>query len=224
MKFSEQIHQAIEPVWQRCYEHPFLRELSDGTLPVDKLKFYILQDNQYLDAFLDLHKYLATKMPNADMAKPLLAGTTSVDGEIEKRQQIVDSLQVTDEMVKETAIAPTALAYINHMYRQAYFVSPAAGVASLLPCYWSYAECFKKMADQGPHTTPTYQAFIDIYASDSFQQGSANLVSLVDQLAEKGDETTRKQMKWAFDLSSDYELMYWQMCYEGEQWPHQRFC
>lgn len=30
-------------------------------------------------------------------------------------------------------------------------------------------------------------------------------------------------MQTAFNLSSDYELMYWEMCYNHEQWPHQCF-
>lgn len=223
MKFSEQIHAAIEPVWQRCYEHPFLRGLANGTLPTDKFKFYLLQDNQYLDAFIKLHQALAKKMPTKEMAAPLLEALKPGDNEIDKRQKIVDAVHITDSQVSSTELAPVATAYINHMYYQAYFVSPSAGVASLLPCYWSYAECFKKMAEAGPHTTSAYQAFIDLYAADDFQTGSANLVKLVDQLANQGNEETRQQMKHAFDLSSDYELMYWQMSFDREQWPHQRF-
>lgn len=223
MKFSDSIHAEIEPVWQRCYEHPFLRELANGTLPIDKFQFYLLQDNQYLEAFVDLHKALAKKMPTPEMAEPLIAVLQPGDNELDNRQAIVDEVQVTDEQVKNTPLAPVATAYIDHMYYQSYFVNPSAGVASLLPCYWSYAECFKKMAESGPRTTKTYQAFIDLYASESFQTGSANLVKLVDKLAEQADEHTRQQMQHAFNLSSDYELMYWQMSYDRQQWPHEQF-
>lgn len=223
LKFSEQIHAAIEPVWQRCYEHTFLRGLANGTLPIDKFQFYILQDNQYLEAFINLHKALADKMPTKEMAEPLLKVLEPGNNEIVNRRKVVDAVKITDDQVASTTLAPVATAYINHMYYQAYFVSPSAGVASLLPCYWSYAECFKRMAEAGPHTTPTYQAFINLYTSDHFQTGSANLVKLVDQLAERGDDQTRRQMQHAFNLSSDYELMYWSMAYDRQQWPHQRF-
>lgn len=223
MKFSGQIHQAIEPVWERCYEHPFLRELADGSLPIDKFQFYILQDNQYLNAFVDLHQTLAKQMPNEKMAAPLIDILKPEDSELENRKKVADAVHVTDEAVKAAPLAPTATAYINHMYYQATFVSPEAGVASLLPCYWSYAECFKRMNESFHSTTDIYQAFIDLYADPVFQRGSANLIRLVDELADKADEKTKQQMQHAFNLSSDYELMYWGMCYDREQWPHQRF-
>lgn len=223
MKFSQQLHQEIKPVWERCYEHPFLRELADGSLPLDKFQFYLLQDNQYLDAFDELHQFLAQKMPTTAMAGSLMAALNPESSELENRESVAEMVGVTDEAIKRTPLAPTATAYINHMYYQSYFVSPEAGVASLLPCYWSYAECFKRMDESIHQTAAAYQAFIDQYADPLFQQSSEILISLVDQLADQADEKTKKQMQMAFDLSSDYELMYWKMCYDREQWPHQQF-
>lgn len=223
MKFSQQLHQEIKPVWERCYEHPFLRELADGSLPLDKFQFYLLQDNQYLDAFDELHQFLAQKMPTTAMAESLMAALNPESSELENRESVAEMVGVTDEAIKRTPLAPTATAYINHMYYQSYFVSPEAGVASLLPCYWSYAECFKRMDEPIHQATAAYQAFIDQYADPLFQQSSEILISLVDQLADQADEKTKKQMQTAFDLSSDYELMYWKMCYDREQWPHQQF-
>lgn len=223
MKFSKQLYQEIKPVWERCYEHPFLRELANGSLPLDKFQFYLLQDNQYLDAFDELHQFLAQKMPTPAMAESLMAALNPESSELENRQNVAEMVGVTDKAVEMTPLAPTATAYINHMYYQSYFVSPEAGVASLLPCYWSYAECFKRMNESAPQTTDTYQAFIDQYADPLFQQSSEILIALLDQLADQADEKTKRQMQTAFNRSSDYELMYWEMCYEREQWPHQQF-
>lgn len=223
MKFSKQLRQEIKPVWERCYEHPFLRELANGNLPLDKFQFYLLQDNKYLDAFDELHQFLSQKMPTPAMAKSLMMALNPESSEIKNRQNVAEMVGITDESVERTPLAPTTTAYINHMYYQSYFVSPEAGVASLLPCYWSYAECFKRMNDSVHQTTDIYQTFIDQYAAPLFQRSSEILIALVDQLADQADEKTKKQMQMAFKISSDYEFMYWGMCYDREQWPHQQF-
>lgn len=176
-----------------------------------------------MNAFAKLHHTLAKKMPTPEMTAILIDVFNPEDNEIKERQNVAEMVNVTDKSVAVTPLAPTTTAYINHMYYQTYFVSPEAGVASLLPCYWSYAECFKRMNESIHHTTATYQAFIDQYAGPTFQQSNAKLIGLIDNLAEQADVETKKQMQTAFNLSSDYELMYWEMCYNHEQWPHQRF-
>lgn len=122
---------------------------------------------------------LAKKMPTTEMTAILIDVLNPEDNEIKERQNVAEMVNVTDRSVAVTPLAPTTTAYINHMYYQTYFVSPEAGVASLLPCYWSYAECFKRH-----HNRATYQAFIDQYASSTFQQSNAKLIGLIDNLAE----------------------------------------
>ena len=38
-------------VWDAILEHPFVKELGAGTLPIDKFTYYIKQDYQYLIEF-----------------------------------------------------------------------------------------------------------------------------------------------------------------------------
>lgn len=223
MKFSEKIHAITQPVWDRFYEHPFMRELANGTLPIDKFQMYLLQDTQYTEQFMHLHQVLSEKMPNQKMAAPLLKMVAPGHNENYYRRHIFEAAHITDKLVSETPLAPTTTAYINHMYYQTYFVSPAAGVASLLPCYWLYVTSFKEMADKNPQTSKLYNDFINFCGSDYLRQCSDDMIALFDQLADQTDDNGRKQMQHAFELSADYELMYWDMCYKRELWPHQRY-
>ncbi|NOD67198.1 MULTISPECIES: TenA family protein [unclassified Ruegeria] len=40
--------------WQAATTHAFTRELSDGTLPEDKMRWYLQQDYQFVDGFVRL--------------------------------------------------------------------------------------------------------------------------------------------------------------------------
>ena len=46
--FSEQLKNESEPIWQRIFDRPFLKEIKEGTLPEETFRFYLLQDYLYL--------------------------------------------------------------------------------------------------------------------------------------------------------------------------------
>ena len=76
MTFSAQIRQAVEPIWAASMEHPFVKGIGDGTLPLENFRFYIQQDSYYLTRFAKILALGAAKAPDiattnqfADFAK-----------------------------------------------------------------------------------------------------------------------------------------------------------
>lgn len=63
MKFSENLYKNVEGIWNSYYEHPFIKGIGDGTLDVEKFKFYMIQDYIYL---LDYAKVYALGIVKAD--------------------------------------------------------------------------------------------------------------------------------------------------------------
>ncbi|KAA2284799.1 thiaminase II, partial [Clostridioides difficile] len=48
LTISERLYQAAQPVWKECLEHPFVKGIGDGSLPVEQFRYYLLQDYLYL--------------------------------------------------------------------------------------------------------------------------------------------------------------------------------
>ncbi len=48
MSFSEDIERTALPVRQAILAHPFITGVGGGTLPVDRFKYFIMQDYVYL--------------------------------------------------------------------------------------------------------------------------------------------------------------------------------
>ncbi|HAV52432.1 MAG TPA: thiaminase II, partial [Leuconostoc mesenteroides] len=48
MVFSQEILTELSDVWQANLKHPFVQEIGEGTLPVEKFKYYMIQDYVYL--------------------------------------------------------------------------------------------------------------------------------------------------------------------------------
>ena len=44
MTFTQELRHKHYDLWHRMVTHPFVMEMGDGTLPVEKFRVYFLQD------------------------------------------------------------------------------------------------------------------------------------------------------------------------------------
>ncbi|WP_444657959.1 hypothetical protein ACRQV7_09610 [Caproiciproducens sp. R2] len=52
MGFVPQMTDSVMDIWNAYLEHPFIREMSDGTLPENKMKWYIIEDSLCLREYV----------------------------------------------------------------------------------------------------------------------------------------------------------------------------
>ena len=50
-KFSEELKNQNIRLWERICSHPFIEEMINGNLPLEKFRFYIAQDDLFLEEF-----------------------------------------------------------------------------------------------------------------------------------------------------------------------------
>ncbi len=213
--FSSCLWQLAAPVWEAVSEHPFLSELQDGTLPVEKFRYYILQDYLYLGAFGRAAAAALSLAPDTDSALRLLRRvTTPVERPL--HAGLFDALGVTDHEVRQCAPSPTNLAYMNHIEVSMDVGGLSCGVAALLPCPRIYHEV-GKILETPAH--PTYRIWQSTYAEGLLEASVAAWSEFVDELAEDAGPETRNMMAEAYMTSSRYEVMFWSMAYNMEDWP-----
>lgn len=216
--FTDQIHEAAAPLWQQSFDHPFIHELQDGSLPSDVFRFYLIQDRYYLSEFGKLHEQVAEQVSDADGKAFLLAGAQGLkDGEIAVREGFFDQLGITDDEIKRTPIAPTAYNYVNHMYAELYRGTPQQAIAGLLPCYWLYNEIGKQLVAQGS-PDDLYQRWIETYDSDDYTDSVNQMIALTNQVADESNDVIKEKMQTSFVRSSSYELAFWQMAVDRQGW------
>lgn len=57
MKFSEECRNSAATWWEGSFVHPFIQGIGDGTLPVDRFKYYVMQDSYYLTHFAKVQSF-----------------------------------------------------------------------------------------------------------------------------------------------------------------------
>ena len=112
--FSEQLRNEAEPIWKAIFAHPFLREIKDGSLPLDKFRYYLTQDYQYLEGFGRTVVMTMAKAPNSQSLEAL-AHRVLTPIERPLHHKLLEAAQVSMEYITEVGRSPTNTAYVNHM-------------------------------------------------------------------------------------------------------------
>jgi thiaminase/transcriptional activator TenA len=149
----------------------------------------------------------------------LLTGAKHLaEGEISIREGFFKELNITDEEIASTPIAPTAYNYVSHMYRQLLDGSLKSAVSGLLPCAWLYQEIGVELIKTGSPTS-LYQRWIETYSGEEAAKDVAHQCALINRLYESADEKEKQQMIDAFVISSRMEYLFWDMSYTLQKWP-----
>ena len=213
--FSQQLMNEAEPIWRKIFAHPFLQEIKDGTLPLEKFQYYLGQDYHYLEGFGRAVAMTLAKAPNSSILEEL---SHRVMTPIERplHHQLVAEAGMSMDDVQDAQRSPTNTAYVNHMLATAAHHGLGATAASLLPCPWTYHLLRDEL---GASEHPLYSQWPAFYVAGLLQNSVDAWRSFVDREAQSAGPRELEAMREAFLTSSRYEYMFWEMAYNMEQWP-----
>lgn len=218
LRFSDSLKAATKRSWELSLNHPFVKEIVSGDLPLETFKNYIMQDIYYLKHYGKVHAFAAAQADDFHQAASLAdKAKTIAKAEITVHEEHAKTLNITDNDLKQFQPAPTAYAYTSHLYRAALSGSLAQIVAAMLPCYWLYADIGKTYQNAKPGVE-IYKNWIQMYASDWFQDSTKEMIDLLDQLVEEVSNSEREKIKQQFAIAKEYELAFWEMSYTFETW------
>jgi thiaminase (transcriptional activator TenA) len=220
MSWSTSLRAEAEPIWGAILDHPFLRELGAGTLPIDRFRFFLTQDYPYLKEFcrvLGLAVSRGGRLDEITFFAGLLHGT--LDSEMDLHRSYCGEFGIAPEDLEATRLAPAAHAYTRHLLAVGALGTQAEMALALLPCVASYAEIGRMLAAHPPEKAPLYVRWITMYASDGFQEVARRMMALVDGLESRVSTEERARCREHFLVSSRHELLFWEMAYRMETWP-----
>ena len=216
LSVSDRLHAAAAPIWAKCLQHPFVQGLGDGTLEVEKFKFFMLQDYLYLFNYAKVFALGVVKARDPELMRAFARNVDAVlGGEMNIHRAYMKRLGVTEEQVFAVAPALDNLSYTNYMLSVASTGTPVEIVASILACSWSYAEIGQALAKTpGALQHPLYGEWIQGYASESYAATNNALIRLMNDLAKDASEAQVKYLTEIFVHCSRYELGFWDMSWE----------
>jgi len=219
-RFTDRLYRLARPVWEAQHSHPLVRGIGDGSLDIEKFKFWVCQDYLFLIDYARLLALAVARAPDLDSMRrfaDLVHGTLNV--EMNLHQSYAAEFGISTAELEAEEKAPTTRGYTDFLLRVAALDEFSELIAALLPCMWGFSDIGQRLAQDSGPVDDRYAKWIGMYSSEEFAELAVWCRALVDRVAAGLPDDTLRRMEDAFLTSSRYELLFWEMAWRQERWP-----
>ena len=215
MGFVTEIENQTLSIRQAILEHPFITGIGDGSLPVDRFKYYVIQDYVYL---IDYSRALAIASARAidlqDMSWFAGLLDETLNQEMALHRSYCQEFGINLQELESNEPASTTKSYTNFLLKTAYQGRFGELVASLLPCQWGYWEIGDHLLKRGlPTSAPLYAQWIKMYTSEEFTELAHQIREMADRIGGGAGLAEQAAMRQAYTDSVRLEHRFWDMAY-----------
>lgn len=219
MSFSQDVWSKNISLYQKTLQHPFNQELAKGTLDPAAFSHYIIQDAHYLLAYGRALAICAAKAFDADDVIQFAEGAKiAIVVERSLHDSFMQNFAISKQQFQNTPLTLACHHYTSFLTATAWSESYPVVLASLLPCFWIYAEVGKDIVQNSVPNNP-YQAWVDTYSGEEFHTAVNNVIATIDKVAARCDADTLEKMHQAYTRGAQLEWLFWDSAYEQKQWP-----
>jgi thiaminase/transcriptional activator TenA len=173
---------AVADDWDSAVTHPFVAGLFAGTLPVPKMRAYLVQDYQFVDSFVALMG-AAVAVADSTEARMVIArqlGLVAAEENTYFRRSF-DALGVADDERTQPGLLPPTASFIALMNEAAGTRDYAACLAVLTVAEWLYLDWASRAPDPLP-ADPIAREWIELHDNPQFAAWVAFLRAELDRL------------------------------------------
>jgi thiaminase/transcriptional activator TenA len=219
MAFVDDLMRVSQGIWAREKAHPFVRGLGDGTLPVERFRFYLEQDYLFLVQYAKVFALAATRAATLDTMAAfaqLCADTLNTEMALHRSACAEFGMDPADLAAAEPA--QTTVGYTGHLLQVALQGGIADICAAVLPCQWGYNEIARHLQARGLPAEPRYRKWIEMYASPAFEAYGRWLRDTLEAEAPHLAPGHAARLTRIFHTSSRWEYLFWEMAWRMERW------
>ena len=212
MKLTDILFESVKEIWNSYLEHPFVKGLSDGTLPLDKFRYYTIQDNLYL---VDYSKVFALGIVKSkeqrDMQVFMHLMQGAFSGETKAHNEFLSGIGITEEIMKNAKPSLSNESYTKYMLAVSHDGGACEAAVAVLACGWSYKVIGDFAASQNGHEGTYFcKDWVDLYSSKEYADEIEENIQLVNRLGKDYTAEQIEQLKTIIINCSKYEYLFWE--------------
>lgn len=212
-KWSQQVWQASAHIYQAILEQAFIKEMANGTLPMDKFARYISQDELYLKNYYPCMFKMADMMTAAqDKQLFTTIAQSGMEGEKIMHEFLIEKYGIETDV----AISSVTDAYNTLIKNAVDSKDSHVAFATMLPCMWIYNQVGLHILRIAQLENNPYKEWIVEYGNEQFTQDVNAVLNIIDRWAAETDQATRDKMTEAYLKAALCEYAFWQYGYEGD--------
>jgi len=229
--FADELRRKFNSIWEKIDKHPFITEIEQGTLPIEKYRIYAIQNYFYATEWMRQFSTIASRSPTIAGTLTFVKWLTSFSYEFDKYVAIIKRFGLTDRELLQVTVDPTipfpnVRAYVDYVYKICSTGSFGEAVTSLLPCEWTYStrdigglDCAMRIARSlADHYGIDRKTALE-YGTYSSQKSHFELLvffkETISREVESAEDDLKERIRDIFRRSSEYECMFWDSVYEA---------
>lgn len=213
---TERLLAASRTIWESYLPHPFVQGIADGSLAVDKFRFYLLQDYLYLFDYAKVFAQGVVKSREPEVMRTFAGYVESIlGGEMNVHRGYMKRLGITEEQAETVKPSLSNQSYTAYMRAVAAEEGPAEIMAAVLSCALSYEYIAKWIVANYPDAEEHefYGEWVQSYASEGYAEENVRLTDLMERLTAGYSEQQLQHLTDIFVDCSRYEGMFWDMAW-----------
>ena len=186
MSLAGRLWEANGDLAQASLEHRFVRGLGDGTLPLERFRWYVAQDAFFLEGFARAYALALAHAPDA-------AGMRGFAGLV---AGVIEELRLHEGYAGRWGAdlggvvpAEATLAYTDFLLSTAALKGVGETCAAMTPCMRLYAFLGRSLAERGYDEGNPYAEWIRTYSDPGFEDLALKLEALLDRYADDSPAT-----------------------------------
>lgn len=217
---TDRLLSDAKEIWEGYHTHPFVSGIADGSLEIEKFKFYLIQDYLYLFDYTRVFAMGVVKACNPDVMRVFANYIHQIlNGETQIHRAYMERLGIPRHIAEAAQPAITNLSYTAYMRTVAQEEGIAEIMAAILSCALSYEQIAEHIVSKHPTAAehPFYGEWIRGYASSEYAEGNRALTALFEQLCADYNDKQITRLCNIFVTCSRYEGMFWDMAWNMER-------
>lgn len=217
MSLTTSLRKSVDHIWSSIKNHPFVIEVYDGSLPVEKFKFYLIQDYNFLLAMEKCFALIAAKSPPEISRLALEIAYLDATTEIENYARLLEKVGLDINTVVKEEPSPVNVGYTSFLLSVCALRTPIEALVATLPCFWSYMEIAEFHRDRLPYNNnDLYKQWASVYLTEEYRVIVNKLRDVIDENSSRIDTDDALKL---FTIASRYEYLFWDMAYKMLKWP-----
>jgi thiaminase/transcriptional activator TenA len=212
---SERLRREAEPDWSAAVGHRFVHELAAGTIDPAVMRRYLVQDYQFVDAFVVLLGATIHAAPG--YAQRLALGRflgLVVSSENTYFERSFDELGVPAQERVRPRLAPPTSGFRALMHEAAGSGDYGSMVAVLTVAEWLYLAWAAPLAGRAPDWF-VLREWVDLHSGEDFEAWVGFLRDELDHAFDAGDATARERVAVRFRRAVALERAFFDAAYEA---------
>ncbi|KAL7272214.1 trifunctional hydroxymethylpyrimidine kinase/phosphomethylpyrimidine kinase/thiaminase [Rhizina undulata] len=206
-------HPKVRSAWKDYTTHEFVLRMGDGTLELEKFKFYIIQDYLFLLQFTRSSALAAYKCRNITDITTSTVAALGYQREMSLHLSYCSTFGISREEVESTHEAQACTAYTRYVLDIGFTHDFFSLQVAMAPCLLGYGEIATNLAND-PKTKKEeniYWKWIENYVAQDYQQAVAAGRALLEKHAALQSPTKIEELVDIFAHATRMEKGFWNM-------------